>query len=59
VAQRKIRGGVPAGLRQVSEARVSIGGYLDFYNGRRPPQSLDDMTPNQAYFTPLVIRLAA
>jgi putative transposase len=37
----------------VSEARASIGRYLDFYNGRRPHSSLDGMTPNRAYFTPL------
>ena len=34
----------------VSEARASIGRYLNFYNGRRPHQSLDDATPDQAYF---------
>ena len=43
----------------VSEARASIGCYLDFYNGRRPHSSLDGMTPDQAYFTPLPLRLAA
>jgi putative transposase len=43
----------------VSEARTSIGRYLDFYNGRRPHQSLDGATPDQAYFTPLPLRLAA
>jgi transposase InsO family protein len=43
----------------VSEARASIGRYLDFYNGRRPHSSLDGMTPDQAYFTPPPIRLAA
>jgi hypothetical protein len=32
------------------EARHSIGRYLDLYNGRRPHSSLDDMTPDQAYF---------
>jgi putative transposase len=32
----------------VSEARSSIGRYLDFYNGRRPHSSRDDMTPGQA-----------
>jgi putative transposase len=43
----------------VSEARMSIGQYLDFYNGRRPHSSLDGMAPDQAYFTPLPLRLAA
>jgi len=43
----------------VSEARVSIGRYLAFYNGRRPHSSLDDATPDQAYFNPLPFRLAA
>src|SRR3977135_3112444 len=43
----------------VSEARAAIGRYLDFYNGRRPHQSLDGTTPDQAYFTPLPLRLAA
>ena len=43
----------------VSEARASIGRYLDFYNGRRPHSSLDDTTPDQAYFTALPLRMAA
>ena len=43
----------------VSEARASIGRYLDFYNHRRPHSSLDGATPDQAYFTPLPLRLAA
>jgi putative transposase len=43
----------------VSEARASIGRYLDFYNGRRPHSSLDATTPDQAYFTTLPLRLAA
>jgi putative transposase len=43
----------------VSEARASIGRYLDFYNGRRPHSSLDGMTPDQAYFNPLPLRMAA
>ena len=43
----------------VAEARTSIGRYLDFYNGRRPHSSLDRRTPDQAYFTPLLIRMAA
>lgn len=46
-------------FQSVSEARASIGHYLDFYTGRRPHSSLDDMTPDKAYFTPLPIRLAA
>ena len=43
----------------VGEARSSIGRYLDFYNGQRPHSSLDDRTPDQAYFNPLPLRLAA
>ena len=43
----------------VSEARTSIGRYLDFYNSRRPHSSLDRRTPDQAYFTPLPFRMAA
>jgi transposase InsO family protein len=43
----------------VSEARSSIGRYLDFYNGRRPHSSLDGATPDHAYFTPLPLRMAA
>jgi putative transposase len=43
----------------VSEARTSIGRYLDFYNCRRPHASLDDATPDQAYFDPLSFRTAA
>lgn len=34
----------------VSDARQSIGRYLDLYNRRRPHSSLDGMTPDQAYF---------
>jgi putative transposase len=43
----------------VSEARASIGRYLDFYNRRRPHSSLDGTTPDHAYFTPLPFRAAA
>ena len=43
----------------VGEARSSIGRYLDFYNGRRPHSSLDDATPDQAYFNQPPYRLAA
>ena len=34
----------------VSEARTGIGHYIDLYNRRRPHSSLDDQTPDQAYF---------
>jgi len=46
----------------VSDARTSIGRYLDLYNRRRPHSSLDGMTPDRAYFGPqsmLPIRSAA
>ena len=43
----------------VPEARAELGGYLDFYNRRRPHTSLDRRTPDQAYFDPLPLRLAA
>jgi putative transposase len=46
----------------VSDARASIGRYLDLYNRRRPHSSLDGRTPDQAYFgqeSTLPIRLAA
>ena len=46
----------------VSEARTSIGRYLDLYNRRRPHSSLDGMTPDRAYFgSPpmLPVRVAA
>jgi putative transposase len=43
----------------VGDARASLGRYLDLYNRRRPHSSLDDRTPDQAYFTPLPLRLAA
>src|ERR1700756_1994593 len=43
----------------VGEARSSIRRYLDFYNTKRPHQSLDGATPDQAYFTQLPLRVAA
>jgi putative transposase len=36
----------------VAEARSSIGRYLSFYNGRRPHQSHNRRTPDEAYFNP-------
>lgn len=46
----------------VSDARQSIGRYLDLYNRRRPHSSLDGQTPDQAYYgheSTSPIRLAA
>jgi putative transposase len=43
----------------VGDARGSIGRYLNFYNARRPHSSLDGTTPDQAYFVPPLIRMAA
>jgi putative transposase len=43
----------------VGDARVSIGRYLDFYNGKRPHSSLDSRTPDQAYFGSLPLAAAA
>ena len=43
----------------VPGARASLGRYIDFYNGRRPHSSLDRRTPDQGYFNPLPLRLAA
>jgi putative transposase len=34
----------------VSEARASVAGYLGFYNQGRPHSSLDERTPDEAYF---------
>ncbi len=43
----------------VSEARASLGRYLDFYNRRRPHSSLGARTPEQAYLDHLPQRMAA
>ena len=48
---RRLLGSVKVYLRAyegVSDARASIGRYLDFYNGRRPHSGLDGITPDQA-----------
>ncbi len=37
----------------VSQARASIGHYLNFYNSGRPHSSLDRQTPDQVYFNVL------
>jgi len=33
-----------------SEARKGIGNWIDYYNQRRPPSSLDGRTPDEAYW---------
>jgi putative transposase len=43
----------------VSEARASLGRYLDFYNRRRPHSSLDRRTPDEAYFEHTLQKAAA
>lgn len=43
----------------VSEARASIGRYLNFYNARRPHSSLGARTPDQTYFDNLPMAMAA
>ena len=45
--------------QSVSEARQSIGGYIDFYNTTRPHSSLKALTPDQVYFNRLPESLAA
>lgn len=41
------------GYDSVSEARAGIGRYIEFYNTRRPHQSLDGATPESVYFNSL------
>ena len=43
----------------VGEARASLGRYLVFYNTKRPHSSLGRKTPDEAYFTPANIAMAA
>ncbi|MDB4912394.1 MAG: transposase [Gemmatimonadetes bacterium] len=43
----------------VSAAIAGIGRYLTLYNTRRPHSSLDDRTPDEAYFTPRPLAAAA
>jgi len=43
----------------VSAATASIGHYLTLYNTRRPRSSLDDRTPDEAYFFPRPLAAAA
>jgi putative transposase len=43
----------------VSEARSSIARYVEFYNARRPHSSIEDRTPDEAYFAMQPMRAAA
>jgi len=43
----------------VSAARTGIDRYLTLYNSRRPHSSLADQTPDEAYFLPLSLPVAA
>ena len=43
----------------VTEARHSIGNYLDFYNARRPHSSLDGVPPDQFYSNSRPLPMAA
>jgi putative transposase len=43
----------------VSDARVSIARYIELYNTRRPHSSLEDRTPDEAYFALQLMKAAA
>jgi putative transposase len=45
--------------QSVTEARMSIGRYIEFYNTVRPHSSLKALTPDQVYFNRLPEPLAA
>jgi putative transposase len=45
--------------QSVSEARQSIGRYIEFYNTARPHSSLKALTPDQVYFNRLPESMAA
>ncbi|MBF0328394.1 MAG: transposase [Nitrospirae bacterium] len=37
----------------ISEARIGLATYFEFYNSRRRHQGLDGRTPNEIYWTTL------
>jgi putative transposase len=43
----------------VSETRASITRYVEFYNARRPHSSIEDRTPDEAYFELQELKAAA
>jgi hypothetical protein len=50
--------GKPSAKSPGQRSRRDLGSF-DFYNTKRPHQSLDGATPDQAYFTLLPLRAAA
>ena len=47
------------GYATLTEARVSLRRYFDFYNARRPHSALDASTPDEVYFRSLPLTEAA
>ena len=47
------------GYNTVSDARQALTRYFNFYNRRRPHSTLDDQTPDTAYFTQPPLTAAA
>jgi putative transposase len=43
----------------VSEARALLARYVEFYNARRPHSSIEDRTPDEAYFDMRALKAAA
>ncbi len=43
----------------VSEAKAGVGRYLEFYNSRRPHSALGQRTPDEAYFSQSLLKIAA
>jgi putative transposase len=43
----------------ISEARLELGNYFEFYNYQRRHQGLDERTPDEVYWTTLPQRRVA
>lgn len=39
----------PKDYQRMNEARIGLGKYFEFYNKKRPHQSLNDQTPSMVY----------
>lgn len=59
VALDRVRGGLPALVRLGVRGERWHCAHLAQYNSARPHSSLADQTPDEAYFTPLLLRVAA